>query len=108
MEDIKTIALFGDAQKLESRILKDPEEIHRADANGWTVLHEASRSGRLETVKTLLKHGASENLLTYTGVTPLNIARQFLKGDHELIAFLESIDAKDISPSRSKKRHEEL
>jgi len=82
--------------------------MHEADDNGWTVLHEAARSGKLEMVKLILKRGADKNLLTSTGVTPLNIARQYLQAGDELIEYLESIGVKNISSTRSMRGHQEL
>jgi len=77
----------------------NPELVHKKDENGWTCIHEASRSGHLEIVKLILKRGVDKDLLTKTGVTPLNIARQYLEVNHKLIEFLNDIGAKDISPS---------
>ena len=71
-------------------------------------MHEAARSGKVEMLRRILKLGVDKNLLTYTGLTPLNIAKQYMLEDHEMIPYLESIGAKDISPSRSKIIHEDL
>lgn len=106
--NIRSVAVHSNAQKFEEAIRKNPEAIHEADANGWTVLHESARSGRLEIVKLLLEHGADKNLITKTGVTPLNIAREYLREDHELIEYLENMGAKNISPARANRRHREL
>lgn len=100
------MAVLGDTKQFEKRIRTDPKELHDADANGWTVLHESVRVGALEIVKIILNNGVDKDLLTYTGVTPLYIARQYLDAGHELIGYLESLGAKDISPGR--KLHREL
>jgi len=60
--DIRTLAAHGHVEKFEVMINKNPKIIHHADANGWTVLHEAVRGGQLEILKLLLKHGVDENL----------------------------------------------
>ena len=73
--------------------------MHHADANGWTALHEATRSGQLELVKRMLDLGVDKNLPTMTLHTPLNIAQEYLPVDHEMIKYLEGIGAKS---------HEEL
>jgi len=101
-EDLRTLVIQGNVMEVEARASDNPEYLHEADVNGWTVLHEAVRVGKLEMVKLLLAHGADKDLLTKTGVSPLNIAREYLQPtEHELIQFLESIGAKDVSPSRN-------
>ena len=106
--DIRSVAVHSTVQKFGEAIRNNPEAIHQADANGWTVLHEAARTGRLEIVKLILEHGVDKDLMTKAGETPLNLARRFLEEDHELIEYLENIGAKNISPARANRRHQEL
>jgi len=92
-KSIRGVAIHGNPHELESYILKHPKHVHHKDKNGWTVLHEAVRGGRTDSVQRLLKHGVDKNLPTYAGQTPLNLARYYLEEGHELIKYLESIDA---------------
>jgi ankyrin repeat protein len=88
--------------KVEALLRDNPELVHEKDGNGWTCIHEASRSGHVEIVKLILKHGSDKDLLTKTdGVTPLNIALQYLEEDHKLVEFFNDIGAKDIGWSNN-------
>ena len=107
-DSLRTFAAHGKIKECQKLILENPEDIHYADENGWTVLHEAVRSGQVEIVRLLLKHGADKNLLTKAGVSPLGLARLLLNSDHSMIEYLESIGAKNISRDRSRRRHREL
>ena len=100
--------MHSTVQKFEAAIRKNPEAIHQADANGWTVLHEAARKGRLNVVKLIFEHGVDKDLMTKAGETPLTLARRYLEKDHELIEYLENIGAKNISPAGANRRHQEL
>eukprot|EP00751_Fragilariopsis_kerguelensis_P047443 CAMPEP_0171044642 /NCGR_PEP_ID=MMETSP0736-20130129/47959_1 /TAXON_ID=186038 /ORGANISM="Fragilariopsis kerguelensis, Strain L26-C5" /LENGTH=359 /DNA_ID=CAMNT_0011494327 /DNA_START=267 /DNA_END=1346 /DNA_ORIENTATION=+ len=100
-DDLRKLAEYGNVRKVEAIFRDNPASAHKADENGWTILHEAVRSGRIEIVKLILKHGADKDLLTKAGVTPLNIARQYLEGDHKLIEFFDDIGAKDSNPRRN-------
>lgn len=106
--NIRVFVAEGNTVEFEAMIRKDIELMHEADANGWTVLHEAARSGQLGIIKLILKYGGDKNLFTKYGVSPLNIALEHLDSDHELIVYFESIGAKNVSPYRSKRRHREL
>jgi ankyrin repeat protein len=91
-------AQVGDVEVLHVIAKNDPDALHKEDSLGWRPIHEAVRSGHLEAVTTLLLYGADQNHVTKTGVSPLNIAKQFLPADNPVIAFLESVGAKDIGP----------
>jgi uncharacterized protein len=52
---------------------------------GYTALAVASAEGHLETVRMLLEAGANTNIVTRTGMTPLQLA---LKGGHTGVAAL--------------------
>jgi ankyrin repeat protein len=52
---------------------------HGADVNvrgdrGWTLLHQVSQCGFVDTARWLLNHGAVANPQPYTGLTPLHVA----------------------------------
>ena len=96
-DELVNVAARGDSEKFEAILLKNPKSLHYADGNGWTALHAAVHAGRTEIVKRILHLGVDKNLLTLTGVTPLNIAQHSLPGNHELIKYLENIGAEGVS-----------
>ena len=67
-------------------------------AVGFEALHEAVRAGQIDSVKVLLKHGGDINRETYTGVSPLRIALDYLGEDHEMTRFLEAHGAIELGP----------
>jgi len=87
------------------RIAKvNPSSFAVPDENGWTPFHEAVRVGNKEAVEAIFYSSAGEKLknqLTYTGVTPLNIAREFLGNDHEITKWLLKLKAVDKHPHQS-------
>ena len=91
-------AQVGDVAVLHVIAKSNPDALHKEDSLGWRPIHEAARSGNLEAVKTLLSYGADQDHVTMLGNTPLNIAKQFLLADNPVIAFLESLGAKDLDP----------
>lgn len=129
--NVRSLVSGGDIFGLQKVIQEKPEALHEADALGWTgrfvgqvvfnllnqicfanfsmllllAFHEAARSGKVEVVKLLIESaGVDKNLMTKTGVSPLNIARQYrgTNDKDEVIQYLVSIDAQDISPSKRK------
>jgi len=97
VNDLRSVVSQGNTHRFKSITRLNPQFVHDADRNGWTVLHEAVRGGRLEMVKLILEQGADKDLLTIYGTSPLNIAKLLLRKDHEVIGYLESIGAKDIT-----------
>lgn len=94
---VHLFAAIGDTEKV-LRILKVvPDAVNLRDSNEWQPIHEATRSGFLETVKALIENGADMNSQTNNGGTPLWIAREELNPDHPLIAYLEDIGAEEIA-----------
>ena len=47
--------------------------VHSVDRNGGTVLHAASRHGRLGVVRLLLRHGADVNMLNKANQTAVAV-----------------------------------
>ena len=64
--------------------------LNQQDKNGWTLLHEAARAGKVKIVQLLLNHGSDSTIQTNYGDTPLDIARQSLPPDHEVIRSLQN------------------
>lgn len=68
--------------------------VHSRDRNGWLPLHEASRSGHVETVKALVEKGANINgRFGEKGGTALFLAGQYHGKDSEIYKYLESLGA---------------
>jgi len=107
-QSIRGVVVHGNMYEFQSYISKKPKELHHKDVNGWTVLHEAARAGRVDMMKIILQHDVDKDLLTRGGQSPLKLAKNYLPQDHEMIQYLESIGARDISPGRLQEKKEEL
>jgi ankyrin repeat protein len=92
-------AMRGDVHNLKRAAKADPTSLHRPDKNGWHPLHEAVRVGEVEVVQVLLLYGADINHETYAGVSPLNIALEYLGADHAMTKWLQDNGAVNIGPS---------
>jgi ankyrin repeat protein len=91
----------GDLESMKEMGSAMPEAYHKPDPNGWTVLHEAVREGHVDIVQFLItEQNVDKDLITDTGVTPLNIARQFAGKDHAVTKYLEELGAVDVHPYR--------
>lgn len=91
----------GDLIQLTIIAKTDEKLLHNKDENGWRPLHEACRTGQKDVIDFLLQHGADINALTDRGASPLRLAKQYLRHDHPVLAYLESLGAKDIGLSVS-------
>jgi len=103
-EDIRILATKGDMAGIQKVIHENPELLHKSDNLGWTIFHETVRSGKLDIVKLLLSYGIDKDLLTKTGVTPLNIALQYHGDGSDVAEYLRSIGAEDISPHKKRQQ----
>lgn len=72
--DVFTAAALGDQNRLAALLKVNPDAAKARDANGWTPLHWAARSGQTAVVSKLLELGASAREADSRGVTPLNLA----------------------------------
>lgn len=109
--DARTAARKGDLTALKRLAKANPTAFSTPDDMGWTPFHEAIRVGNKECIETILYapgSGQHLNRLTYTGVTPLNIAREFLGNDHEVTQFLVNMGAVDKHPNRKGAERDEL
>lgn len=101
--DAHAAAQKGDVEALRRIAKTNPTSFTSPDDNGWTPFHEAVRVGNKEAVEIILNSEVGKSLqnrLTYTGVTPLNIAREFLGNDNEVTKFLVELGAIDKHPHR--------
>lgn len=79
----------------------DPSSFQTPDDLGWTPFHESVRAGNVDCVETILYAvGADQikNTMTYTGYSPLGLARQYLSEDHEVTQLLIKLGAEDKRP----------
>lgn len=68
---------MGDVETMKKIIISNPQCVNEyvVRSFGFTLLHLAVIYGDLETVKFLVKHGASPNILCSDGKSPLDYAR---------------------------------
>ena len=99
--DARLAAQTSDLDTIKRTAKRDPSPFQTPDNLGWTPLHEAVRAGCFGCVETILFafHGETQtklmNLLTYTGVTPLHLARRHWGEDHEVTQLLVKMGAID-------------
>ena len=99
--DASDAARKGDVGALQRIAKVNPSAFGVPDDNGWTPFHEAIRVGNKEAVEAIFYSTGGEKLknqLTYTGVSPLNIAREYLGNDHEITKWLVKLKAVDKHP----------
>ena len=53
---------------------------------GWTPLHDTARSGRLEVVQLLLRHGADKELKDGDGKKPVDVVCEFGRNEQHKAA----------------------
>jgi prolyl 4-hydroxylase len=95
-----TAAALGKLQVLKSMHSRKPELLHKEDANGWTPMHEAARSGKKEVLEFLVKNGGKVNERTNKGKggTPLWWAQQMFDANHPAVQFLQENGALNLGP----------
>jgi len=98
MLDPVVAAMKGDIKVLKRVGKRNPRSLHFDDVNGWRPLHEAVRAGHVEAVKFILSEGADINQVTKTGVSPLNIALEYLGKHHKMTKFLAKNGGENIHP----------
>jgi ankyrin repeat protein len=73
-ERARIFARDGDVEGLRHELAADPRVAHARDWGGWTALHYASQSGRVECVQLLLSQRADPNQPDSDDWLPLHIA----------------------------------
>ena len=91
---------MGDVDGLKEVVDKLGNLVNAKDENGWTPLHEGTRSGYEDVVKVLIVKGTDINQTTggSNGMSPLYIAREEHGDDSPIVEFLESLEALSIGP----------
>ncbi len=84
------IASRGDLEILQDIVTKEPDWILARDVHGWTLLHEAARSGNVQVCQYLLNMGADINAETNRGSTALYEADQHHGASSPIVQFLAS------------------
>ncbi|KAJ1441573.1 hypothetical protein B484DRAFT_304358, partial [Ochromonadaceae sp. CCMP2298] len=87
---IRDAASDGDFDQLKR--LLDTQHIHlihNKDENEWQLLHEAVRSGSLDTVKLLIDLGADTSEKVLSGGAAMWIAKHYLEEDHPVTKYLK-------------------
>jgi prolyl 4-hydroxylase len=89
-DQVHAAAQDGGATMLSALVHADPDLAHLQDTNGWTPLHEASRSGHIESVVLLVQYGADLNLRTAGGKggTALYYAEKYWGQNHPVAQYL--------------------
>jgi len=83
-------ASLDDTHELRRLVIKAPEWCDDKDANGWTPLHEAARSGSIENIRILLNEPckATINAKTNAGTSVYDIAVEYLGVDSATVLYL--------------------
>eukprot|EP01038_Epipyxis_sp_PR26KG_P009290 gene9290-12517_t len=95
-ELVRVAASLGDLEELEKLLdgTKDTAAILKErDENGWQAIHEAVRSGDLETVQYLIDMGADISSTIEGGGGLLWLAKEFFPVSHPVVQFLIEIGA---------------
>lgn len=87
--DLKTLLSQGNMVEFIRKVIKNPGSVHETDEEGWTIFHYAIMIGNIDVVKLLLSRGVDKDVLTGSGIGPLNIAR-----DLKMIEYLEEIGSR--------------
>ncbi len=88
----------GDVESLKEIVEIMEDYVHKKDSNGWTPLHEGSRSGYTEIVEILLEKGANINEKTNTGETALYLAEETHGESHRIVQFLRDMGGISLGP----------
>lgn len=97
--DAHRYAAENDYEQLARYLDRHAESVTHRDVNGWTPLAEAVRTGDVRVIQLLLDRGSEVNARIGTdgnGASVLNIAKEELGDDHEVVKLLISRGARDL------------
>eukprot|EP00980_Cylindrotheca_fusiformis_P001761 scaffold405_cov132-Cylindrotheca_fusiformis.AAC.13 len=86
--DVLKAATRGDLTALKIVAQQDPSKLQAKDDLGWEPIHEAARSGQIQTLQLFLEYKIDINKKTYAGDTPLAIALKYLGENHAATKWL--------------------
>jgi len=98
-DEIHDAAKEGDPDKVIEILERDPGQLNRADSNGKTPLHHASRFGKNNVAQLLIKRGADLDPKDENQTTPLHNAAA--SGNLELVKILLANGSKSMNESAS-------
>lgn len=84
------LAQAGKLEDLKELLEEYPELINDVDNYGWSLMHEAGRSGSTELAAYLISKGAKLNVKSIEGHTPLFEADRFNGPDSDIVKYLIS------------------
>lgn len=79
------VMMFG-SPAVALELLKQGASPNVQDASGTSPVHDAARTGFLDTLKVLVEHGADVNTLDSTGSLPIHLAIR--EGHSSVVSFL--------------------
>nr|XP_004667511.1 cyclin-dependent kinase 4 inhibitor D [Jaculus jaculus] len=79
------VMMFG-SPTIALELLKQGASPNVQDASGTSPVHDAARTGFLDTLKVLVEHGADINVPDVTGALPIHLAVQ--EGHGSVVSFL--------------------
>ncbi|CAJ1966131.1 unnamed protein product [Cylindrotheca closterium] len=94
------LAQAGRLDDLKDLLESYPDLINDVDNYGWSLMHEASRSGSTELADYLISKGAKLNPKSNEGHTPLFEADRFNGPDSDIVKFLISKGAQFDAPQQ--------
>ncbi|KAK6365442.1 hypothetical protein LTS17_011161 [Exophiala oligosperma] len=100
--DLKTpLHLAAEARQCSSveilaKAMRSSQKLDHQDSLGKTALHYAACAGRLASVRSLLRAGASHSIEDGEGQTPLHVAATYASDDYSGLAPLETRQNHDI------------
>ena len=102
--DLSKAAAKNDIATITDILSVKPELALLTDNNGWTVLHEAARSGKIEIVRLLVELGKADiNARTRRdgqGASALFLVHRDKSADHPVAQYLSSLGARVIAPDQ--------
>lgn len=94
------LAQVGKLDDLKQLLEDYPELVNDVDNFGWSLMHEAGRSGSTELASYLVSKGAKMNPRSLEGHTPLFEADRFNGPESDIVQFLISKGAKYDTPQQ--------
>src|SRR2546421_4340285 len=79
LADFLQAAQFGDLNRVQSTLARDPSLARASDDTGDTALHKAAEGGHLDIVQALLEAGANIDAVRADGMRPINCALRLRK-----------------------------